>query len=99
MYQITTGWVILSLAKPLELDTVAWFYSSRFLSGLGANMFFLTGPIYVMEMCRPEIRGAVGNTIALFSITGTFVVNLFGAFMDWTALSVIALIPPCKALN
>ena len=92
----TAGWVILTLAGPLELTGAGWFYAGRLLTGFGGGAFSLAAPIYISETSEPEIRGALGSLMQFMLTVGVLFNNGIGALIEWDILTGLCIIFPSK---
>ena len=88
------GWILLALAGFVPLTSPYWFYAGRLLTGIGAGTFSFLAPVYTMEVCQQDMRGALGSLTGLFLVSGVLYAMGIGALTSWPILTLLCLLSP-----
>lgn len=78
-------WTVIALAQQIIFINI-----SRFLQGLGLNMAFVAGPIYVGEISHKSIRGLLSSMIFVLNVIGLLIIYTTGPLMPYVVPSIIA---------
>ncbi|KAF5290649.1 hypothetical protein FQR65_LT01939 [Abscondita terminalis] len=95
---VCVSWLMIAFAK-----SPWYFYLARYIAGISDGVAFSGLPLYIAEVCNSNIRGfLISGAVVVFFI-GTFLANLFGAFLSMTKVAVVcailAVIPFCLYLS
>lgn len=82
------GWLAIAVTKNALL-----LYAGRLLTGFGMGAISFTVPVYIAEIAPKHLRGALGTLNQLSITIGIMLAYLFGLFVSWRLLAVIALVP------
>ncbi|KAK5645199.1 hypothetical protein RI129_006499 [Pyrocoelia pectoralis] len=74
--QSVLSWILIGCASSVE-----FLYVGRFLSGLAADVGFVTIPIYTAEIADKKIRGFLGSWIYLMMLIGVLVMYSVGPYV------------------
>ncbi|XP_064460739.1 solute carrier family 2, facilitated glucose transporter member 8-like [Ornithodoros turicata] len=87
---LSCGWVVIATAK-----SVVMLCSGRVIAGFFTGLISLVVPVYVSETSRPDVRGSLGAGIQLSVTIGILAVYIFGIFLSWSSLALVATAPTC----
>lgn len=85
----SSAFLLVAFAKSVYV-----FYISRFFSGLSDACVFVAIPTYIGEVSTPEVRGAWGNAISLYSFLGQTVVSITAGYNTIRTGALVSLIFP-----
>ncbi|CAL4214303.1 unnamed protein product, partial [Meganyctiphanes norvegica] len=94
--------VLIAVSLPFALcwlltvfaSNVKMVYASSFLCGLFSAVVSLVTPVYISEIAHPDIRGCLCSVAKLASNVGMLLSFLFGVYLDWRKLALVASIAP-----
>ncbi|XP_015127532.1 facilitated trehalose transporter Tret1-like [Diachasma alloeum] len=73
-------------------ESVLSIYIARIINGFAIGMFLSTFPLYIGEISKPKIRGALISAIAQGAGIGSLLGNCLGAYLPMTTFAIIGLI-------
>lgn len=73
---------ILEAATP-NIPTLAL---GRFLSGVGAGISIVVGPVYVSEISPPSLRGTLGASTQIMTNVGILITQVLGYFFSYESM-------------
>ncbi|XP_047356858.1 facilitated trehalose transporter Tret1-like [Vespa velutina] len=93
--QLIIGGLPLALSWVFSICTtsVTWLYISRFCSGIGSGMVWLSLALYLGEIANPKIRGALISMNINAASVGMFLGNVMGPYLSMEMFAYVSLVP------
>ncbi|KAK4873305.1 hypothetical protein RN001_015334 [Aquatica leii] len=64
--------------------------AGRFIAGIGDGLIYCAFPMYLGEIADARIRGFLGSSISVMSISGMLFMNIFGSYLSISAAAMVA---------
>ncbi|XP_043488292.1 facilitated trehalose transporter Tret1-like [Polistes fuscatus] len=93
--QLVIGGLPLALSWVFSIcaTSVTWLYISRFCSGIGSGMVWLSLVLYLGEIADPKIRGALISMNVNAASVGMFLGNVMGPYLSMEMFAYVSLVP------
>ncbi|KAF5272315.1 hypothetical protein FQA39_LY07916 [Lamprigera yunnana] len=72
--------------------------AGRFVAGIGDGLIYCAFPMYLGEIADTRIRGFLGSSISVMSISGILFMNILGSYLSITAAAMVASAVPVLLL-
>ncbi|XP_020284363.1 facilitated trehalose transporter Tret1-like [Pseudomyrmex gracilis] len=85
---LAASWIFIICAR-----SVTWLYLSRFCSGIGSGIFWLSMSLYLGEIANPAIRGSLISMNVNVASVGMFLGNAMGPYLSMEMFAYVSLVP------
>ncbi|KAF2884949.1 hypothetical protein ILUMI_21226 [Ignelater luminosus] len=87
------AWIMIAYAK-----SVAVIISARFIAGISDGLVLCALPMYLGEIANARVRGALGSSVSVMRIFGTFLINIIGSYLSISTTAIVSSILPLLCL-
>nr|ARI45056.1 trehalose transporter [Leptinotarsa decemlineata] len=89
-FLLTNIFFLVAWLISFSAQTYIYLYVGRIITGIAVGITSLAVPVYTAEIIQPEVRGTLGLLPTAMGNIGILVCFLFGSFLEWRNLALIA---------